>query len=153
MQQKRQSDEVAAKSGLGGQVRYHRTYRMPPLGLAYFIVLLAVLALAVLAGLQLLGLWLVVIAVADRGPGVDPESIARLFEKFYRAPSARTGGTGLGLSIVKGFVEAQGGQVTAENRKDGGMLFVISLPADKEPEVSLDQQPFIHQSANVVKSL
>lgn len=64
MQQKRQSDEVAAKSGLGGQVRYHRTYRMPPLGLAYFIVLLAVLALAVLAGLQLLGLWLVVIAVA-----------------------------------------------------------------------------------------
>jgi hypothetical protein len=64
VQQKRQSDEVAARSGLGGQVRYHRIYRMPPLGLTYFIVLSAALALAVLAGLQLLGVWLAVIPVA-----------------------------------------------------------------------------------------
>jgi len=66
--------------------------------------------------------------VADRGPGIPPESIPHLFEKFYRAPGARTGGTGLGLSLVKGFVEAQGGRVKAENRAAGGTAFTIRLP-------------------------
>jgi two-component system, OmpR family, sensor histidine kinase KdpD len=68
------------------------------------------------------------LAVADRGPGIPPESIAHLFEKFYRAPTARTGGTGLGLSLVKGFVEAHGGRVTGENRASGGAAFTIRLP-------------------------
>jgi two-component system sensor histidine kinase KdpD len=67
------------------------------------------------------------LTVADRGPGISPESLPRLFDKFYRAPGASTGGTGLGLSVVKGFVEAQGGQVRAENRAGGGALFTISL--------------------------
>ena len=49
-----------------------------------------------------------------QGPGIPPESLAKIFDKFYRAPGALTGGTGLGLSIVKGFVEAQGGRVSAE---------------------------------------
>jgi two-component system, OmpR family, sensor histidine kinase KdpD len=66
--------------------------------------------------------------VADSGPGIPPESISHVFEKFYRAPTARTGGTGLGLSIVKGFVEAHGGQVTAENHTTGGTAFTIHLP-------------------------
>jgi two-component system sensor histidine kinase KdpD len=65
--------------------------------------------------------------VADRGPGIPPESIPRLFEKFYRAPAARAGGTGLGLSLVKGFVEAHGGRVSAENRPLGGAAFTIRL--------------------------
>ena len=69
-----------------------------------------------------------VLTVADRGPGIPPESLSRIFEKFYRAPNARTGGTGLGLSLVKGFVEAQGGEVRAENREGGGALFTIRLP-------------------------
>ncbi len=47
--------------------------------------------------------------VADRGPGLPPGQLERLFESFHRAPNARPGGTGLGLAIVKGFVEAQGG--------------------------------------------
>jgi two-component system sensor histidine kinase KdpD len=68
------------------------------------------------------------LTVADRGPGISPESLPRLFDKFYRAPGASTGGTGLGLSVVKGFVEAVGGQVQAENRAGGGALFTISLP-------------------------
>jgi two-component system, OmpR family, sensor histidine kinase KdpD len=72
----------------------------------------------------------VIIEVADRGPGVDPVYLARLFEKFYRVPATPTGGMGLGLSIVKGFVEAQGGQVKAENRAGGGMIFTILLPID-----------------------
>jgi len=68
------------------------------------------------------------LSVADRGPGISPEALPRLFDKFYRAPGASTGGTGLGLSIAKGFVEAQGGQIRAENRVDGGALFTICLP-------------------------
>jgi two-component system sensor histidine kinase KdpD len=68
------------------------------------------------------------LVVADNGPGIPVESLPHLFEKFYRAPNARTGGTGLGLSLVKGFVEAQGGQVKAENRPSGGTAFTIRLP-------------------------
>lgn len=70
------------------------------------------------------------ISVADRGPGLPPESLARVFDKFYRGPDAPTGGTGLGLSLVKGFVEALGGAVTAENRIGGGAEFIISLPVE-----------------------
>jgi signal transduction histidine kinase len=66
--------------------------------------------------------------VADRGPGIPPESLPRIFDKFYRAAGVLTGGTGLGLSVVKGFVEAQGGQVKAENCPGGGALFTIRLP-------------------------
>jgi two-component system sensor histidine kinase KdpD len=69
--------------------------------------------------------------VADEGPGIPPESMPHLFEKFYRAPNARTGGTGLGLSLVKGFVEAHGGRVTAENRTAGGAAFTIRLPLNQ----------------------
>ncbi len=68
------------------------------------------------------------LSVLDRGPGFPPAVIPRLFDKFYRAPGAATGGTGLGLSLVKGFVEAQGGRVTAGNRDGGGAVFTISLP-------------------------
>jgi two-component system sensor histidine kinase KdpD len=70
--------------------------------------------------------------VADRGPGIPPQSIPHLFEKFYRAPTARTGGTGLGLSLVKGFVEAHGGQVDAQNLAEGGAEFTIRLPIENE---------------------
>lgn len=72
------------------------------------------------------------LSVADQGPGIPPASLPRLFEKFYRAPAARTGGTGLGLSLVKGFVEAHGGQVTAENRGKGGAVFTIRFPLSRD---------------------
>jgi two-component system sensor histidine kinase KdpD len=49
---------------------------------------------------------------------------------------AKAGGTGLGLGIVRGFVEAQGGQVRAVNRLGGGARFIISLPLTSPPEVS-----------------
>jgi two-component system, OmpR family, sensor histidine kinase KdpD len=76
------------------------------------------------------------LTVADNGPGLAPEIIGRVFEKFYRAPAAPSGGTGLGLSIVKGFVEAQGGSVHAANRAAGGAAFSIRLPLDQPPPVS-----------------
>ncbi|HZM01544.1 MAG TPA: ATP-binding protein, partial [Candidatus Saccharimonadales bacterium] len=69
-----------------------------------------------------------VLAVRDHGPGIAPEYIGRIFDKFYRAPDAATGGTGLGLSLVKGFIEALGGTVAAENQSGGGLEFTITLP-------------------------
>jgi two-component system, OmpR family, sensor histidine kinase KdpD len=69
-----------------------------------------------------------VLCVSDRGPGLEPQSAERVFEKFYRGDSRKTGGLGLGLSIARGFVEAHGGKLAAENRDGGGARFSISLP-------------------------
>jgi len=68
------------------------------------------------------------LTVGDRGRGIPPELMPRIFEKFTRAPNAPTGGSGLGLTIAKGFIEAQGGTITAENRPGGGALFSLRLP-------------------------
>jgi two-component system sensor histidine kinase KdpD len=73
------------------------------------------------------------ISVADRGPGLPPEALGRVFDKFYRAPGAPAGGVGLGLSITRGLVEAQGGAIWAENRANGGARFTIGLPLDIPP--------------------
>ena len=80
-----------------------------------------------------------VLTVADTGPGLPAESLARVFDKFFRAPRAPAGGIGLGLSIVKGFVEAQGGRVKAENRPGGGAVFRLSVPLDNTLSMPLDQ--------------
>jgi len=77
-----------------------------------------------------------VLAVSDCGPGLPPDSIPRVFEKFFRGANAPTGGTGLGLSLVKGFVEAQGGTVKAANRAEGGAIFTIRLPLRSAPLLS-----------------
>ena len=68
------------------------------------------------------------ISVADRGPGIAPQDLPRVFDKFHRGPGAPTGGIGLGLSLVKGFVKALDGSVSAANREGGGAEFVIALP-------------------------
>lgn len=73
--------------------------------------------------------------VADRGPGLPPDQLERVFDPFHRAAGARPGGTGLGLAIVKGFAEAQGGRVLAENRQGGGAIFTIVLPANETPKL------------------
>jgi two-component system, OmpR family, phosphate regulon sensor histidine kinase PhoR len=71
------------------------------------------------------------ITVADSGPGIPPEDLARVFERFYRVDKsrARPGGTGLGLAIVKHLVELHGGEARAENRSSGGAVFTVILPA------------------------
>jgi two-component system sensor histidine kinase KdpD len=69
-----------------------------------------------------------ILEVEDDGPGIPPELLGSLFNKFSRAPHASPGGVGLGLSLVKGFVEAQGGDATAANRPGGGAVFSIRLP-------------------------
>jgi two-component system sensor histidine kinase KdpD len=69
-----------------------------------------------------------VISVADRGPGLAPGEENKIFEKFYRGPSTRPGGIGLGLSIARQLVEAHGGEIVAQNREGGGARFSIRLP-------------------------
>jgi two-component system sensor histidine kinase CpxA len=71
------------------------------------------------------------ITVRDRGPGVPEESLARLFEPFYRVNDARdrdSGGAGLGLAITRQVVKAHGGSVSAANCADGGLQVAIELP-------------------------
>jgi two-component system, OmpR family, sensor histidine kinase KdpD len=73
----------------------------------------------------------VAIEVVDEGPGLDPAAIPNLFGKFVRGVNGdgRAPGTGLGLAIAKGFLEAQGGRIFAENRSDrSGALFRILAP-------------------------
>ena len=77
----------------------------------------------------------VILSIADTGPGLPAENLEKLFDKFYRVPGTPAGGTGLGLSIVKGFVEAMGGTVRAENRDQGGAVFTISFPRLPQPEL------------------
>ncbi len=82
----------------------------------------------------------VALSIMDDGPGITSDVLPHIFEKFYRAPSARTGGIGLGLSIVKGLVEAQGGTVQAENRTSGGAKFTINLPAGEPPPMEQNHE-------------
>jgi len=79
-----------------------------------------------------------VLTVADNGPGLPPDAVPFIFDKFYRAPAAPVGGTGLGLAIVKGFVEAQGGRVEAANCPEGGAAFTIRLPLTTPPPVTAE---------------
>lgn len=71
------------------------------------------------------------IQVLDKGEGIPPDEIEHIFDKFYRVQGAgsRATGTGLGLSICRGFIEAMGGRIHADNRHDGpGAVFTIALP-------------------------
>jgi two-component system sensor histidine kinase KdpD len=66
------------------------------------------------------------VSISDRGPGLKPEDLDRVFEKFYRASAAP--GAGLGLAICKAVVTAHGGTILAENRPGGGAVFRLTLP-------------------------
>jgi two-component system OmpR family sensor kinase len=70
-----------------------------------------------------------VLTVADRGPGVPPDTVNRLFERFYRADSTRTSpGSGLGLAIARSIVEAHAGTISVANDPEGGAVFRVRLP-------------------------
>jgi signal transduction histidine kinase len=74
-----------------------------------------------------------VVGVIDDGPGVLPEDLAHLFDRFWRVDPARqraTGGSGLGLSIARHIVEAHGGRIWAEPTPGGGLTVRFSLPVE-----------------------
>jgi signal transduction histidine kinase len=70
------------------------------------------------------------LCVADRGPGIAPEALPRLFEPFF---STREGGLGLGLPLCETLAQGMGGSLTAANRPDGGAVFTLRLPLKEAP--------------------
>jgi len=71
--------------------------------------------------------------VADTGPGIPPEHVGRIFERFYRVPGTKGPGAGLGLSIAKEIVEAHGGEIGASSAPGQGSTFWFTLPAAAPP--------------------
>jgi signal transduction histidine kinase len=75
------------------------------------------------------------VSVTDRGPGIPPEAMARLFDRFYRVTGRHTtGGLGLGLFITRTLVEAHGGEIAAVSELDRGSTFTVELPLAACPE-------------------
>jgi signal transduction histidine kinase len=73
----------------------------------------------------------VTIAVCDEGPGISPDKVDRVFERFYRADPARSstsGGAGLGLAIARWIVDLHGGQIRPEPVRPHGCRMVVVLP-------------------------
>ncbi|HWZ88774.1 MAG TPA: ATP-binding protein [Polyangiaceae bacterium] len=72
----------------------------------------------------------VFVEVADEGPGILPDELSKVFEKFYRGSAARKndGGTGLGLMICRAAIRAHGGRISAQQRAGGGAAIEFTLP-------------------------
>ncbi|MFO7777411.1 MAG: HAMP domain-containing sensor histidine kinase [Nitriliruptoraceae bacterium] len=71
-----------------------------------------------------------VVAVADRGPGVATDQLERIFDRFAKADAARGGGSGLGLAIVREHARLLGAEITARNRDGGGLEVRVRLPVE-----------------------
>jgi two-component system sensor histidine kinase MprB len=73
------------------------------------------------------------LVVRDHGPGIDPDDLPLVFDRFYRAPTARAmPGSGLGLAIVRQVAEAHGAETAAENAEGGGARLRVRFPAAAE---------------------
>jgi two-component system sensor histidine kinase MprB len=76
------------------------------------------------------------VSIRDHGSGIAASDLPYVFDRFYRASTARSmPGSGLGLAIVREIVEAHGGRVTAENAPGGGAIFNVRLPSSERAEV------------------
>jgi two-component system sensor histidine kinase KdpD len=88
----------------------------------------------------------VMVEIVDDGPGIPPQDLDRIFDKFYRvhAQDRQRAGTGLGLAICRGFIEALGGTISAGNRHDGdGAIFTLRLPASSAEAVAEEAAPHV----------
>jgi signal transduction histidine kinase/ABC-type uncharacterized transport system substrate-binding protein len=65
------------------------------------------------------------VSVSDSGPGISPDNISTVFDPFF---TTKENGMGMGLSIARTIIEAHGGQIRAENRREGGAIFSVDLP-------------------------
>ncbi|MGY4331835.1 C4-dicarboxylate-specific signal transduction histidine kinase [Bradyrhizobium sp. LB7.2] len=74
----------------------------------------------------------IVVSIADSGPGLSPEGLARLFEPFY---TTKPGGLGVGLSICRSIIISQGGRLWAAANEPRGAVFQFTVPIDDGPSV------------------
>ena len=70
----------------------------------------------------------ILFAVSDNGPGIPPDQLTHVFDRFWQARSTDRSGAGLGLAIAKGIVEAHGGRIWAESELEHGSRFSFTLP-------------------------
>jgi two-component system sensor histidine kinase MprB len=90
------------------------------------------------------------VGVRDHGPGIDPDDLPHVFDRFYRAAAARTlPGSGLGLAIVRQTAETHGGTVTAERGDGGGSLFTLRLPSLPPPIAGEFRSPDVREVGQV----
>ena len=76
---------------------------------------------------------MIAISVSDTGPGIDPEALPHIFERFFRgdvAHSRASGGTGLGLAIVRNLLRRMGGRISVRSEPGVGSEFVVELPTN-----------------------
>jgi signal transduction histidine kinase len=77
-----------------------------------------------------------VVAIRDRGPGIPPDALDKVFRPYYRVDKSRnrtTGGVGLGLTVAQAIIQGHGGEIVLENRTDGGLEARITLPTLSMP--------------------
>src|ERR1700683_5296105 len=96
----------------------------------------------------------VIVRIVDRGPGIPPAQLERVFEPFYRAGTAAGGhrGSGLGLAIARGFTEANAGSLHVESLPGQGATFVFGLPLQEPDEESRQDGDSAASTAHVAGS-
>jgi two-component system OmpR family sensor kinase len=73
------------------------------------------------------------LSIADQGPGIAPDQLDRIFERFYTPEPRQAGSAGLGLAIAREIAHRHGGELTADNRPGGGAVFRVTLPLTAAP--------------------
>ena len=73
----------------------------------------------------------IIFTVEDKGQGISPQYIPKIFDRYFRIPGSKREGTGLGLSISKEFIDTLGGNITVKSDLASGSIFSVSLPAVK----------------------
>lgn len=86
------------------------------------------------------------VTVSDEGPGIEPDQLERIFDRFYSPPGPPATGSGLGLAIARAIASDHGGELTARNREQTGACFELTLPLTPPSNITLGAQPRIRQA-------